>query len=160
STDRPFSQELLKTHKIYHRLSNIDRIDTAIAFKKNLFSGVKSICIQSNSHPDNQMLYGQEIAAIVCTLKIKKDVEAKIMFGSMHNWGFHLYPSNHSQQKHYTKNDRDQTGYGRVYAQESIDLAQQQIQEQGVQCVVLGGDMNNNRHNDDFPFQNFEQQGF
>lgn len=153
--DRPFSQILLKTHKIHHILCKEGKqFDTAIAVRKDLFKKVKNHSTMSSSHPDEICPYGQDISAVSCSWEINDDMDIKLMFTSMHNWGFQLYPKDYSK-KDYSKNDLKQMEYGRTYVNNALA-----IQSKNSDCTVMGGDMNNNTDNDYAPFETMENNGF
>lgn len=126
---------------------------TAIALKTESFEddvAEHHVVSQSNPQP---IPYGQEIACVVAKVK---DTGIPIALTSMHSWGFQLYRENYKGKKRLTERDINQANYGIAYTKEAIaniDTLQRAYS-------IVGGDFNNNRHNDPRQFELFDEAGF
>lgn len=131
------------------------QIDTAIAVRTSLFEKVQNLSIKSESYPDEEIPYGQEIAAVVAKIK---DTNIDLAIASMHSWGFPLYPKevDKSDKSLYNKYDYENMSYATTYMAEAIKT----VKEQNATISLIAGDLNNNPDNYDKPFKLIEKNGF
>lgn len=128
---------------------------TAVAIRTSLFEQEDTTrSIRSQSFPDPNRLYGQDIAVIIAKVK---GLSLPLAFCSLHSWGFQLYrPNKPNDQRSYLPKDNAQAGYAEKYTQEALD----HLNNLNVSGSFIGGDMNNNLDNHGKPFNLIQEAGF
>lgn len=133
-----------------------EKFSTAIAYRTELFERVDNISIATlgqNEPNKRPKIYGQEIAAVVATLK---DRITTLSVASLHSWGFQLYPPNEKVPNIDTADDVASKAKADAYVIQAIQL----MQRQKTNFSVIVGDMNNNPENYAPTFGQIEASGY